>query len=268
MNNPNNERIFRNLVAVEPRYRQSTKTNKERDLIVYTSFNEAIFGGKKDNKISFKLKLSKVEFFIIVDNNKLQIDEESILRINPSHKREIEEKQGKLSQKSLGGSLDLSANPKVGIKADNKENLATERTQRYEAGRINYDYHPVNKNEPRWILKPYSGETYLQGSVWGDDEKLLTFIDNGTSPNHLASSARLIIQCRRENLHIIDIQCSNDSGIYYHFSKQEKIDYKNELIAIEEIKDFLIEHGLADKNLSSTDILHKHAIIKIADIPV
>ncbi len=264
MNNLNNKRIFNNLVAVEIDCDKITESNKETDLMLYISFNEARLGGNPNDKVSFKVQVHKAECFIIVGeeiekNENVMIDKSSILRTNPSHEKEIEEGAGESSKKYLKGNLSLGKIFNIGASAG--KTVGSEKTikKTYKAGSINYTYHPISKNQLGWILTPEAGSSNLQGSVWNGSQKMLKLIDKRIDPKHILASVKLIIECRRDDLRITNIKYSNPASRIKNLSTTKKS------LAIEVIKNVLIEYKLADKN---SDISQDYAIIRLADILV
>ena len=264
MNNLNNKRIFSNLVAVEIDCDKITESNKETDLMLYMSFNEARLGGNPNDKVSFKVQVHKAECFIIVGegaerNENVVIDKSSVLRINPSHEKDIEESAGESSKKYLKGNLSLGKFFNIGAGAGKTDGSEKTIKKTYKAGNIDYTYHPVSKNQLRWLLTPEAGSSNLQGSVWNGSQKMLKLIDKRIDPKHILASVKLIIECRRDDLRITNIKYSNPR------SKIKNLNPKKRLLAIEMIKNALIEYKLTDK---SDDISHDYAIIRLADILV
>ncbi len=256
----NRERIFKDLVGVSSRYEKNPTTDKGHNLLVYVSFNEAVFGRNPDDKVSFKLKVHAAKLIVMVKDPRLQTDLSSILKNNPSHNREIVEKSGQSNETSLNRGGKLAIKPELSTKSGNTKNLETEQTKRYEAGPIDYNYHPdTDKNYHTWILKPYSDEIHLQGNVWDGDKKLLTVIDNRNDPDGISPAIKIIIECKSEDLDIIDLKYSKTPGI---FTKEK------EYIAMEMIKEALIEYKLAESDLSVKSISHDYSVIKLADILV
>ena len=264
MDNLNNKRIFSNLVAVEIDCDKITESNKETDLMLYMSFNEARLGGNPNDKVSFKVQVHKAECFIIVGeeiekNENIMIDKNSILRTNPSHEKEIEEGAGQSNQKIWGGVLRLKKAVGLDINTSRTDSSQETIKKTYKAGSINYTYHPISKNQLGWILTPEAGSSNLQGSVWNGSQKMLKLIDKRIDPKHILASVKLIIECRRDDLRITNIKYSNPASRIKNLSTTKKS------LAIEVIKNTLIEYKLADKN---SDISQDYAIIRLADILV
>ena len=264
MNNLNNKQIFRNLVAVEIDCDKITESNKETDLMLYMSFNEARLGGNPNDKVSFKVKVHKADFFIIVGegtekNENVMIDKSSILRANPSHEKEIEEGAEESSKKYLKGNLGLGKIFNIGANVGKTDGSEKTIKKTYKAGSINYTYHPISKNQLGWLLTPEAGSSNLQGSVWNGRQKMLKLIDKRIDPKYILASVKLIIECRRDDLKITNIKYSNPRSRIKNLSTTKKS------LAIEVIKNDLIEYKLADKN---SDISQDYAIIRLADILV
>ncbi len=260
----NRERIFKDLVGVSSRYEKNPTTDKGHNLLVGVAFNEAVFGRDPDDEVSFKLKVRAAKLMVMVKDPRLQTDLNSILNTNPSHNWEIEETSGQSNETSFGAEVKLKINPELNVNAGNKENLEIGQIKRYEAGPIDYFYYPdANKNYHTWILNPYLNKEHLQGNVWNGDKKLLTVIDSSNDPDSVLSPIKIIIRCNREDLDIIN---SEKSGL---FTKKPRVFTKKQNnIAMEMIKDALIECKLAESDLSVKKISHNHASIPLADILV
>ncbi len=253
------ERIFKDLVGVSSRYEKNPAMDKGHNLLVCVSFHEAVFGKKSDDKVSFKLKIFAAELMVMVNDPLLQIDLKSILKSNPSDNREIEETSGQSSQKSFNAGGKLRINPELSAKAGSTENLGTRQTERYKAGPIDYRYHPIDDKQHLWVLAPYPNKKHLQGNVWNGDKELLTVIDNRNDPDTISPSIKIIIECKREDLDIIDLEYLKPWSLHI----KEK-----EYIAMEMIKDALIEYKLVESGLSVKEISHRYFPIKLADILV
>ena len=254
----NRVRIFKGLVGVNTYYEKFI--NKKSDLLLYISFNEATFGGKPNDEISFTLKISAAKFFIVIEDKTLKIDPSSIWIPRTNVENDMEQ----MVVRTQGVNAEVSANMLVGVgaKAGYAHKKAIITKQNRKMGGIKARYISADSDEPCWILRPYVDGRVLEGGAWDDRKKMLTLVDQRTDTKHVLSSVKLIVQCLRKDLRIISPKYL-DENVLKDFQTKKK-----EKIAIEMIKDALIDYELAERDLSADDISHEHAIIPLADILV
>ncbi len=254
----NSERIFKDLVGVITYYERFT--NKKSDLLLYISFNEATFGGSLNDEISFKLKISAAKFFIVIEDKTLKIAPSSIWIPDTKDENDMEQTEVRTHEMNAGVSADLFVGAGASAGYTNKKETTTK--QNHKMGGIKTIYASANSDKPCWVLKPYVDGHVLEGGAWDDRKKLLTLLDERTDTKHVLSSVKLIVQCERKDLKIISPKYL-DGNVLKKFRTKKK-----EKIAIEMIKNALIDYELAERSLSVDDISRDHAIIPLADILV
>ncbi len=256
----NRERIFKDLVGVSTYYEKFI--NKKSDLLLYISFNEATFGGNPNDKISFTLKLSAAEFFIVIEDKTLKIDPSSIWIPRTNVENDMEQTEVRTHEVNVGASADLFGG--AGAKAGYTHKKETATKQNHKMGGIKVVYHPMSKNKCCWILKPYLDGDVLEGGAWDDRKKLLTLVDQRTDTKHVLSSVKLIVQCKRKDLEISP-PAFLEKNILEKHTLEKLQTKKKDKIAIEMIKKALMGYELIGKK---SDISRDHAIIPLADILV
>ncbi len=255
----NRERIFEDLVGVDTYYTRFTK--KKSDLMLYIAFNEANFGGNPNDEVSFTLKLRAAKFFIVVEDKTLKIDPRSIWIPATDHENDMEQIDVLSHEIGLKANADMITGAGLGANYTRKSETTTK--QNHKMGGIKTSYQPINKNKPCWILKPHLEGQVLQGGAWEGRKELLKLVDKRTNPKHVLSSVKLIVQCNRKDLDIIDLKYLENKGVFKDFQNKEK-----EKIAMEMIKNALIKYELSERGLSANDISRDHAVIPLADILV
>ena len=257
----NRERIFKELVGVSAYYKRFTK--RKSDLMLYIAFNEATFGGNPSDEVSFTLKLRKAEFFILIEDNTLKIDPSSIWMPDTDHGNDMEQTVVRKHGVHVEASADMcvGADTCVGAGASagytNEKETTTKRN--HKLGGIKVSHHPINEYEYCWTLNPYLKKHFLQDGAWNGSKKFLTLVDKRTNPKHVLSSVKLIVRCKRKDLHISSLK-------YLDKNILKKIETnKKKKIAMEMIKKALINYELMDKK---NDISPEHAIIPLANILV
>lgn len=254
----NRVRIFKGLVGVNTYYEKFI--NKKSDLLLHISFNEATFGGSPNDEISFTLKISAAKFFIVIEDNTLEIDPRSIWMPPTNLENDMEQTEVQTHGVNVGASADMLVGAGAKAEYTNKKEITTK--QNRKTGGIKAIYISADNDKPCWILKPYVDGQVLEGGAWDDRKKMLTLLDKRTDTKHVLSSVKLIVQCLRKDLKISPPKYL-DENVLKNFQTKKK-----EKIAIEMIKDALIDYELAERDLSADDISHEHAIIPLADILV
>ena len=254
----NRVKIFKGLVGVNTYYEKFT--NKKSDLLLHISFNEATFGGKPNDKISFTVKIHVAEFFIVIEDSTLKIDPSSIWAPGIKGENDMEHTEVKTHGVNVGASADMLGG--AGASAGYTHKKETTTKQNHKMSGIKVTYNSADNNKPSWVLKPYVDGDVLEGGAWDDRKKILTLLDKRTNTKHVLSSVKLIVQCERIDLEISPPKYLDRNVLEFLQTK------KKQKIAIEMIRDALIEYKLAESGLSVKEVSYDRFPIKLADILV
>lgn len=258
----NSARILGSLVSLEA-WHAPLNTNEGSDLLVDLVFKEGRFGGEKDDKVKFRVRLTGAELVVKSNTNpNLKVPKSSVSRDGAAIQGETTYEKSAASQATgnlkgiakvnkSGVNLDLSAEGEAGFaKSDNTN---TKLTMQHGATLIE---HSTDEDKNHcWRFSSSTGSV-IAGKVWNEPKRLLQ-LQQATVTKE-TDTVSVIMRCAKENIEILDLEYIGAEKGWHRLPPSQK---RKEKLAIELLKDELLRQGLGNPDLENS-----FAEVIIADV--
>jgi hypothetical protein len=215
----NNPRAFGDAVSLDAWRTKYDESSGEADLHVNVVFSQGRIGGDENSPIRFRLQLLRAEVHVIRDAAQ-------VIAIRPSsvqtgRRAAAEESVKVITETEAKGQVraGLSSNPDISAGSEARKLVRDETTFTRTDEPIVFvsmktDHGYLFRIEP-------STATALSGSPWSSEVPLLKILDSKKDRKHgEAPEVRVELRCRREDMHITDIQLTESaSNITYSANK-------------------------------------------------
>lgn len=261
--NSNSKRILNGLVSLEAWYQKSDLDNGEAPLTVDLVFNEAFFGDQKTDKLQFKVKLNKAQLTVISDRDgNLKIPRKSVRRDAPNMigSTSVGEQKSKSVSAGASGEIQIhgmkaKAMAKVNSAAELARSDDSDTQMKFDHGAIIPEHFTNDEGHHCWRFNSAVSKQ-LHGKAFGTAVEVLNLVK--ASEAQIESSVKVMVECRREDLHIYDIKHKEEAkGLFRKAAKRTD----NLRLAEEIIKDGLMVEGLGE-----VEMKNNHAVVVIADV--
>ncbi|MEM8972959.1 MAG: hypothetical protein AAGD43_12930 [Pseudomonadota bacterium] len=251
MATPNNPRVFAETISLDVWRTDYSGDKAEADLHVEIGFFEGRLGGNnvEDSPVRFRLSLKRAEVHVLRDSTRaVRIPASSLARL-PVTKSQM--KTTSTSSTDLTGQAGANINERSASASVTGEIIATSQiTKKIEREEDVGEMQVTHRKLPDgagyvFIIEPLN-ESTLIGSPWEAAEPRMKIRD--TKSNRKRGDPPEIsiqLRCKREDLHIEDVQIKDPSIMNGDFLS------RNKMIAVEQyIKSEILKMGFACGDLS------------------
>lgn len=248
---PNNPRVFAETISLDVWRTEYSEDKAEAELHIDVGFFEGRLGGDsiEDSPVRFRLSLKRAEVHVLRDTSRaVRILASSLARL-PVAKSQM--KTTSTSSTGLKGQAGAAINEKsASVAMSGKVIASSQITKKIERKEDVGEMQVTHRKLPGdggyvFIIEPLNNSA-LWGSPWDASEPRMKFRDTKSSRKRgEPPEISIQIRCKREDLHIEDVQFKDPS-----FMKGDFIS-RNKMIAVEQyIKSEILKMGFACGDLS------------------
>ena len=251
MTTPNNPRVFAETISLDVWRTEFSGDKAEADLHIEVGFFKGRLGGAeiKDSPVRFRLSLKRAEVHVLRDTSKaIRIPASSLARL-PLTKSQM--KTTSTSSTDMKGQAGASVSEKsAGVSASGEVIAKSQITKKIEREEDVGEMHVTHRKLPGdggyvFLIEPLNSST-LKGSPWEADDPRMKIRDTKSSRKRGdPPEVSVQLRCKREDLHIEDVQIKDPSIMNGDFLS------RNKTIAVEQyIKSEILKMGFACGDLS------------------
>lgn len=279
MSDHNHRRAFSEVVSLEAWHDSFCEAVEAADLHVAVAFLTGRLGGRPEDEVRFQLSLKRAEVLVIVPPGEpARVDPRSVSRDGPMRTIETSQSLTTNSKTSAQGSAnlsakltDLAAGLGLAINAEESTNRELALKIASQIKGMAVQHSTTGEGHHQWSVtpppdlgrpRPSAGPSgVLSGAPWdGGADKRLTVVDTRANRDRgLAPSIRVEIRCRREDLHISDIELKDEKAWR---EIKRKPNQRNKIAAAEAI----IRSRLFSEGLFRDDFDERYATMTLASI--
>lgn len=237
-------RSFGHLVSLEAWHSQAPEEVKT--LHVDATFMEARIGEGEESKVRFRLSVKRADVtFVTPDGAGVAVIQKSVARESrASGRAELVKRGSNASSGKASGSIALQERPSLRAELSASTELSSEHSETATLSKEISEIEWRHKKDPQgyhaWEVFPYKNGSML-GKPWDPNlHPRLGFKVRGSS-SELVDDPRVVVTCRREDLHIVGVEIKADNVVEKIRSSGKR---NREAAAEAVIKQILIEEGL------------------------
>jgi hypothetical protein len=255
-NSDNRKRAFADVVTIDAWHETFVGEVATVDLHVDVVFGTARVGGEAQSPVRFRLSVKRAEIVLIIpDSEPVSVDRRSVSRDTPGLQGHFTEVIQQTTQANIKGRVSTSVSmASVKASASAEANAAASRSEskKLEVSATVQFMVVTQSNDAdgqyRWLVEPRAKET-LEGRPWDAiKQPRLKLVDQRRDRSKgIPPTVRVEVRCRREDLHIQDLEIKDES--LWEAAKR-KAGFKNKIAAAESyIRDHLSKEGLEVRNI-------------------